>query len=97
MTTQIQQFPSSVVSVGSHKHALVLILAASREVDGAYVPLVDAQKDAALAGAKAALQCVGAEVEASSTGYLLPETELAENERLTLRATLELEKSVAEV
>lgn len=88
----VREYPTQVTSVGAHKDALVLIVCASREVGGEFVPLVDAQIDAALAGARAALQCVGAEVEGVSTAFLIPSVELGEEETLTLQTSAVLVK-----
>ena len=77
---------NSVISgIESQKDVVVLILAASRtDETGARVPITDAQKETAMNAAKAVLQCVGAEVAANSTAWILPAVELAEGETLAL-------------
>ena len=64
---------NSVISgIESQKDVVVLILAASRtDETGARVPITDAQKETAMNAAKAVLQCVGAEVAANSTAWIL--------------------------
>ena len=46
--------------------------------------------------AKSVLQCVGAEVAANSTAWIIPAVELAEGETLALNVTGTLTKTTAE-
>lgn len=92
----LREFSTVMASVGSQKDAVVIVLACSREADGERVPLVDAQKEAAMNAAKATLQCLGADVSACSTAFLFPAVELQENEALTLKVDAALQKSVME-
>ena len=83
---------NSVISgIESQKDVVVLILGASRtDETGARVPITDAQKETAMNAAKAVLQCVGAEVAANSTAWILPAVELAEGETLVLNVDVKL-------
>ena len=89
---------NSVISgIESQKDVVVLILAASRtDETGARVPITDAQKETAMNAAKSVLQCVGAEVAANSTAWIIPAVELAEGETLALNVLGTLTKTTAE-
>lgn len=83
---------NSVISgIESQKDVVVLILGASRtDETGARVPITDAQKETAMNAAKSVLQCVGAEVTANSTAWILPAVKLAEGETLVLNVDVKL-------
>jgi hypothetical protein len=83
---------NSVISgIESQKDVVVLILPASRtDETGARVPITDAQKETAMNAAKAVLQCVGAEVGANSTAWILPAVELQPGETLALNVDVKL-------
>lgn len=86
-----------IAGIESQKDVVVLILAASRtDETGARVPITDAQKETAMNAAKSVLQCVGAEVAANSTSWILPAVELAEGETLALNVLATLTKTTAE-
>ena len=89
---------NSVISgIESQKDVVVLILAASRrDENDEYVAITDAQKETAMNAAKSVLQCVGAEVAANSTAWILPAVELAEGESLVLNVTAQLTKTTNE-
>lgn len=83
-----------IAGIESQKDVVVLILAASRtDETGARVPITDAQKETAMSAAKSVLQCVGAEVAANSTAWILPAVELAEGETLALNVSAALTKT----
>lgn len=86
-----------IAEIESQKDVVVLILTASRtDETGARVPITDAQKETAMNAAKSVLQCVGAEVAANSTAWILPAVELAEGETLALNVLATLTKTTAE-
>ena len=85
-----------VSSVESQKDVIVIVLTASRiDENGTSTPITDAQKETAMNAAKSVLQCVGADVAANSTAFLIPAVELAEGERLTLDVSATLNKQGA--
>ncbi len=86
----VKEYSSIVSSVGAQQDVVVLVLTASREVEGERVPIVGAQKDAAMDAAKSVLQCLGADVGAFSTALLVPAVELAEGETLALNVDVKL-------
>ena len=86
-----------IAGIESQKDVVVLILAASRrDENDEYVAITDAQKETAMNAAKSVLQCVGAEVAANSTAWILPAVELAEGESLVLNVTAQLTKTTNE-
>lgn len=86
----IKEYNSIVSSVDSQQDVVVLVLTASREVEGERVPIVAAQKDAAMDSAKSVLQCLGADVGAFSTALLVPAVELQPSETLALNVDVKL-------
>ena len=92
----VQEYNAVVTPLDGHKDAVVIVLACSREVDGERVAIVDAQKDAAMDAAKATLQCLGADVAACSTAFLVPQVVLGEDETLALDVAATLRKRVKE-
>lgn len=86
----VQEYNSIVSSVDAQQDVVVLVLTASREVEGERVPIVAGQKDAAMDAAKSVLQCLGAEVGAFSTALLVPATELQPGELLALNVGVKL-------
>ena len=92
----VKRYPATISSLDGNTDAIIIALSASREVDGARVPITAAQKDAAMEAAKAVLQCVGAEVGAFSSALLVPGTETAENETLGLTIDVAVTKNANE-
>ena len=86
----VQEYNSIVSSVDAQQDVVVLVLTASREVEGERVPIVGAQKDAAMDAAKSVLQCLGADVGAFSSSLVVPAVELAEGETLALNVDVKL-------
>lgn len=82
----IATLPQQVAGIDNEKQVIILILAAHRENENEEsVPLTKSQAEAALANAKATLEITeGSEVLGTSTGLILPNVELKENESLTL-------------
>ncbi|MBQ9873651.1 MAG: hypothetical protein IJM30_04220 [Thermoguttaceae bacterium] len=66
----IKEYPAALASIDGARDVLVLVLTASRTLEGETVSVVGAQKDAALEAAKSVLQCLGVDVGAFS--YALP-------------------------
>lgn len=92
----VHEYNSIVSSVDAQQDVVVLVLTASREVDGERVPIVSAQKDAAMNAAKSVLQCLDANVGAFSTALLVPAVELAEGETLGAKVDVKLVKSTTQ-
>ena len=86
----VQEYNSIVSSVDAQQDVVVLVLTASREVEGERVPIVASQKDAAMNAAKSVLQCLGADVGAFSSSLVVPAVELAEGETLALNVDVKL-------
>lgn len=86
----VKEYNSIVSSVDSQQDVVVLVLTASREVEGERVPIVAAQKDAAMNAAKSVLQCLDANVGAFSTALLVPAEELQSGETLALNVDVKL-------
>lgn len=86
----VQEYNSIVSSVDAQQDVVVLVLTASREVEGERVPIVGAQKDAAMDAAKSVLQCLGADVGAFSAALLVPAAELQPGETLALNVDVKL-------
>ena len=94
---EIAMINEVIAGIESQKDVVVLILAASRrDENDEYVAITDAQKETAMNAAKSVLQCVGAEVAANSTAWILPAVELAEGESLVLNVTAQLTKTTNE-
>ena len=75
------------------RDAIVLILGASRQ-DGEHI--TDAQKDAAMNAAKAVLQIAGADVDASSSAFLLSDPDFQEGDEFTVQTTVSIYKETEE-
>ena len=90
MAKTVKKYNSIVSSVDSQQDVVVLVLTASREVEGERVPIVASQKDAAMDAAKSVLQCLGADVGAFSTALLVPAAELQPGETLALNVDVKL-------
>ncbi|MBQ9875368.1 MAG: hypothetical protein IJM30_13015 [Thermoguttaceae bacterium] len=88
--TLIRQETPQIAGFTDKSDLIVLTIGAKRK-DGGHI--TDAQKDAAMNSAKAVLQMIGAEVEASSSAFLINESDLAEGETLTVKTYVELWKS----
>ena len=90
MAKTVKKYNSIVSSVDSQQDVVVLVLTASREVEGERVPIVSSQKDAAMNAAKSVLQCLGADVGAFSTALLVPAAKLQPGETLALNVDVKL-------
>ena len=86
----VKEYNSIISSVDSQQDVVVLVLTVSREVEGERVPIVAAQKDAAMNAAKSVLQCLDANVGAFSTAMLVPAEELQPGETLALNVDVKL-------
>lgn len=94
MSTEVSR-TSVITGIEGQKDIVVLILAASRTDENENpVPITDAQKETAMNAAKSVLQCVGADVAANSTAWIIPAVEVGEDETLTLNVSAQLIKTV---
>jgi hypothetical protein len=96
MAKTVKKYNSIISSVDSQQDVVVLVLTASREVEGERVPIVASQKDAAMHAAKSVLQCLGADVGAFSSSLVVPAVELAEGETLGAKVDIRLVKNTAQ-
>lgn len=92
-------FNNSVrMGINGARDVVVIVLAASREDEnGDRVPITDGQKETAMNAAKAVLQCVGADVSANSTAWVIPPVEQADDETICLEVEATVTKAVLEV
>ena len=92
-------FNNSVrMGINGARDVVVIVLAASREDEnGDRVPITDGQKETAMNAAKSVLQCVGADVAANSTAWVIPPMEQADDETICLEVEATVTKAILEV
>ena len=69
--TVVREYNELITSVESQRDALVIILTASRADGEERLPITEAQKETAANAAKSVLECVGADVGANSTAFVI--------------------------
>ena len=89
----IKQAAPLIAGFSDKRDVVVLILGASRR-DGEHI--TDGQVGSALNTAKSVLQMVGADVDASSSAFLLSDDDFAEGDALTAKTTVELWKNLSD-
>ena len=73
----------------------MIILTAWRADGDDRLPTTEAQNDTAANAAKSVLECVGADVGANSTAFVIPGEELADGQTMTLRVRATLNRDPA--
>jgi len=91
-------FNNSVrMGINRARDVVVIVLAASREDEnGDRVPITDGQKETAMNAAKSVLQCVGADVAANSTAWVIPSMEQADDENVVVEVSASVSKVITE-
>jgi prolyl-tRNA editing enzyme YbaK/EbsC (Cys-tRNA(Pro) deacylase) len=79
-----------ITSIEGNQDVVVIVLTATRDLNGQSASIVGAQKDAAMYAAKSVLQVLGIEVGALSSSLVVPAVELAEGETLALNVDVKL-------
>ena len=85
------------MGINGARDVVVIVLAASREDEnGDRVPITDGQKETAMNAAKSVLQCVGADVAANSTAWVIPPIEQADDENVVVEVSASVSKVIME-
>lgn len=98
MTENDSIFNNSVrIGINGARDVVVIVLAASREGEnGERLPITDGQKETAMNAAKSVLQCVGADVVADSTAWVIPSMEQADDENVVVDVSASVSKVIME-
>lgn len=92
----VHELNSLITSIEGNQDVVVIVLTATRDLNGQSASIVGAQKDAAMNAAKSVLQVLGIEVGALSTSLVVPAVELAEGETLGAKVDIQLVKNTAQ-